>query len=54
MAIAPRCDFCGKELTEYGALLFSPPKKKTDVKKFHVCVPCYKKILRLRGLRARG
>ena len=47
MAIAPKCDFCKKELTDYGALLFSPPKDH-DVKKYHVCKSCYKKILALR------
>lgn len=53
MAIAPRCDFCKEELTEFGALLFSPPKKKTDVMKYHVCPSCYRRILTLRGSKAR-
>ena len=44
MAIKPICDFCGQELGAFGALLFSPPNKNSEVKKFHVCVDCYKKI----------
>jgi hypothetical protein len=48
MAIKPGCDFCKKELTDYGALLFSPPNKESVVKKLHVCKKCYKKLLALR------
>ncbi len=44
MAINPICDKCGKELTEFGAILFSPPDQKSTVKKFHICVSCYRKI----------
>lgn len=44
MAIKPKCDKCGKELTEYGAILFSPPNGKNEVKKYHICVNCYKDI----------
>jgi hypothetical protein len=47
MAIRPACDFCNKELTDYGALLFSPPKGK-GVQKYHACKACYKKLLTLR------
>ena len=47
MAIAPKCDFCKKELVDYGALLFSPPVKNS-VKKFHICKACYKKILKVK------
>ena len=36
-----RCDCCGKELTEMGALAFSPPKSAGRVFKFHVCVACW-------------
>lgn len=46
MAIAPKCDKCGKELTEFGAILFSPPNDKSEVKKFHICVNCYHEILK--------
>jgi len=45
MAIKPKCDFCGKELKRFGALLFGPPDKKSTVKKYHVCAICYKKML---------
>lgn len=48
MAIRPVCDFCKKELVGFGALLFSPPKK-SDVRKYHVCVFCYKKLMKFRG-----
>ena len=39
--IKPNCDLCGKELTDFGALLFSPPNEKNEVKKFHICKLCY-------------
>ena len=45
MAIKPKCDFCGKELKRFGALLFGPPNKKSVTKKFHVCTACYKKMI---------
>jgi len=45
--IKPICDFCKKELTAFGALLFSPPKGH-DVKKYHVCVACYGKLMKSR------
>ncbi len=43
MAIKPNCEVvsCGRELTEFGAILFSPPDKDGMVKKQHVCVDCY-------------
>ena len=44
MAIAPTCDKCGKELTQFGAILFSPPDEASTVKKFHLCVSCYEEI----------
>jgi len=28
MAIKPKCDKCGDELKEFGAILLSPPNKK--------------------------
>ena len=34
-----------KELKKFGAILFGPPNKKSTVKKFHICVDCYKVIL---------
>jgi len=42
--IRPKCDFCGNELEEYGALLFSAPDEEGKVIKSHVCNKCYKKI----------
>ena len=46
MAIKPKCDKCKKELKAFGALLFSPPNKKSVVKKFHVCVLCYTELVK--------
>lgn len=43
MSIAPRCDSCGKELIEFGAILLGPPDGNL-VEKFHPCQDCYKKI----------
>ena len=47
MSIKPACDFCEKELTTFGGILLSPPKKTGEVKKFHICQTCYKQIARL-------
>ncbi len=44
MAIKPKCDKCNKELTEFGGILLSPPNKKNEVKKYHLCVECYKQF----------
>jgi len=38
------CDICGKELEDFGALLFSPPDEKGNVKKEHICKECYSKL----------
>ena len=51
MSIKPRCAVklspqCEGELEQMGAILLSPPKGD-DVKKYHVCIPCYDKIRRL-------
>ena len=46
MAIRPVCDKCGDELTEFGAILLSPPAEDGTVKKLHVCVSCYEKIIK--------
>lgn len=35
------CDYCDKELTEPGALIFSPPDEDGRVWKFHKCVDCW-------------
>jgi len=44
MSIKPKCDFCGKELNEFGAILLSPPDKNNKVIKYHLCVDCYEKV----------
>jgi hypothetical protein len=61
MAIRPRCDMrisknCEDELKHFGGILFSPPlagkfvpMKGGKVKKFHVCVPCFRTIMKIRG-----
>lgn len=49
MSIQPICDFCHKELEDFGGLIFSPPEKGHDenqgdeqnVQKLHVCKTCY-------------
>lgn len=46
MAIKPLCDRCKKELKEFGGILLSPPDKQNKVRKFHLCVECYKIFLR--------
>ena len=38
------CDQCRHPLTELGALMFSPPNADSTVKKFHICVQCYKNL----------
>lgn len=43
MAIKPRCDRCGQELSEFGGILLSPPDQKNN-KKFHLCNACYTAI----------
>ncbi len=46
MAIKPICDKCKQEITQFGALLFSPPDAGSRVDKFHLCVNCYAEILK--------
>ncbi len=46
MAIQPKCDKCGQELTEFGAILLSPPNQDGEVKKFHLCTSCYEDIIK--------
>lgn len=53
MAIRPRCDFCAKELTDYGGLLFSPPNTSGTVKKYHLCKKCYAEVLALKKKKPR-
>lgn len=44
MSIRPICDFCKKELRDFGGILFSPPDKRSMVKKYHVCKNCYNNL----------
>ena len=45
--IKPRCFIDNKELQEFGAILLSPPDKQGKIKKFHICIKHYKKIIDL-------
>jgi hypothetical protein len=48
MAIKPICEKCKRELTEFGAILLSPPerlKNEEKVRKIHLCKECYQKII---------
>ncbi len=47
MAIKPLCDKCKKELTDYGAILLSPPDADSRVLKMHLCKDCYAEMLAL-------
>lgn len=38
--IEPTCDCCDMPLSDFGALLFSPPAGHA-VLKYHVCKPCF-------------
>lgn len=44
MAIKPKCNMCGIELKEYGAILLSPPDSNDSVKKYHICAQCFERI----------
>jgi len=46
MAIKPVCDKCKKELEVFGGILFSPPDEKGYVRKWHICKPCYEKMVK--------
>jgi hypothetical protein len=46
MPIKPVCDKCKKELNEFGAILLSPPDQNSNVKKIHLCKPCYEAIIK--------
>jgi len=45
MAITPKCDKCGMELDEFGAILLSPPNDNSEVEKLHICKDCYEEIM---------
>ena len=40
-----QCDFCDKELTEFGANLYGAPDKDMMCKKTHLCKECYNLII---------
>jgi len=46
MSIKPLCNNCGKELTEFGAILLSTPDKENNVKKHHLCKECYDELIK--------
>ncbi len=56
MGIKPRCDKCGKELREFGGLLFSPPMFGISVvEKLHLCKKCFREVLAIvKPLRGEG
>ena len=35
------CDKCTKPLSQQGALIFTPPDRFHNVKKYHLCVKCF-------------
>lgn len=41
MAIKPTCDKCKLELTDFGAILLSPPDEIDMVHKYHICKTCF-------------
>jgi hypothetical protein len=45
MVISPLCDACGEQLSDFGAILLSPPDDTQQVKKLHLCQSCYKTLL---------
>ncbi len=46
MAISPICDYCNKELTEPGALVFAAPDEEGRARKYHACVGCFDRRLK--------
>ena len=38
------CDKCTKPLNEQGGLIFSPPDKFHQLKKYHICVNCWEEL----------
>lgn len=44
MAISPKCDKCGVELAEFGAILLGPPNEVDMAKKYHLCKGCFQEI----------
>ena len=50
--ILVRCAWCGEELAEPGALVFSPPSNDDKCCKFHLCTTCYPLVLSAPGSNA--
>ncbi len=46
MSITPKCNNCNKELSDFGGILLSPPDNNNNVRKFHLCISCYKQIVK--------
>jgi len=44
--IEPKCDKCKLKLNDYGAVVWSPPNSKAQCKKYHICKPCWKDIMK--------
>lgn len=42
--IKPICDFCHRELTKFGGILFDPPRPDGFARKRHVCVRCMERL----------
>jgi hypothetical protein len=42
----PHCDLCQEDIKEAGSLLFGPPTANGYVRKFHICIACFEKIMR--------
>ena len=53
MVLKIRCDFCGGELFDEGALIISPPNKKPPhqwlVSKYHCCIKCWDAVALVLG-----
>lgn len=47
--ISPVCVMCSRILTEYGGILFSPPKSSAfgleTVEKRHLCAKCHQRVV---------
>ena len=48
------CNRCGNELTKFGAILLSPPDKKSKLRKYHICKDCFRLILTEFGIYPRS
>ncbi len=48
------CDFCGRKITKFGGLLFSPPDNKGQVIKKHLCKECYSDIANSKAKKIRN